>query len=103
MDRSISLCVSQGQQLHKGQEIGSFKYGASSITLLLEPGSIDFDQDLLAYSLQGRELRVRYGQSLGRVRRPSPRAPNRALASCSTAAPSAAADSCAWPSIAAIW
>ncbi len=50
----------------KGDEKGYFSFGGSSLVLLFEPGTIQFDQDLLDASAERMEVRGLMGQSLGR-------------------------------------
>ncbi len=49
----------------KGEELGYFSFGGSSLVLLFEPGKILFDADLIANSAQKIETRALLGQSLG--------------------------------------
>lgn len=51
----------------KGDEKGYFSFGASSLILLFEQDSIQFDQDLIEATVQGLEIRCLMGQSMGRV------------------------------------
>ncbi|BBI17951.1 archaetidylserine decarboxylase [Neochlamydia sp. S13] len=51
----------------KGDEKGYFSFGGSSLILLFEPGKIQFDQDLLAASRQGLEIKCLMGQSMGKA------------------------------------
>ena len=54
------------EQYAKGDEKGYFSFGGSSLVLLFEPGTIQFDQDLLDASSERIEVRCLMGQSLGR-------------------------------------
>jgi len=67
MAASINLVVREGQKLRKGDEIGIFKYGGSDIVVLFQHGRVLFDQDLVATSLQGFEMMVRFGNRFGRA------------------------------------
>lgn len=49
----------------KGAEKGYFSFGASSLILLFEPGSIQLDADLLHATKQGMEIRCLMGQQMG--------------------------------------
>lgn len=49
----------------KGAEKGYFSFGASSLILLFEPNTILFDEDLVAATGEGLEMRCLLGQSLG--------------------------------------
>lgn len=51
--------------LTKGQEKGYFRFGGSTIVLLFEPGTIRFDDDLIADSERGLEVQVRAGSRIG--------------------------------------
>lgn len=55
------------QHYAKGEEKGYFSFGGSCVILLFEPFRIDFDEDLLAVSAKGMEMRGELGQSLGRA------------------------------------
>lgn len=50
---------------HKGDELGYFSFGGSSLILLFPPKSILFDQDLLQASSSHTEIRCLMGQSMG--------------------------------------
>lgn len=50
----------------KGDEKGYFSFGGSSLVLLFEPGTIQFDQDLIEASQKKVEIRGLLGQSMGR-------------------------------------
>ena len=50
----------------KGDEKGYFSFGGSSLILLFEPGTIQFDQDLVDASQKKMEIRGLLGQSMGR-------------------------------------
>jgi phosphatidylserine decarboxylase len=49
----------------KGDEKGYFSFGGSSLILLLEPGKIKFDSDLLQATKEGLEIKCLMGQSMG--------------------------------------
>jgi phosphatidylserine decarboxylase len=50
----------------KGDEKGYFSFGGSSLVILFEPNTIQFDQDLLEASQKKIEIRGLLGQSMGR-------------------------------------
>lgn len=50
----------------RGGEKGYFEFGGSSLILLFPPGSIQFDEDLLAATARGIEIRCLMGQSMGK-------------------------------------
>jgi phosphatidylserine decarboxylase len=64
---SIQLSRKEGDMLEKGQELGIFAYGGSSVVTLFPTGSVDFDADLSARSLEGTETLVELGSSLGKA------------------------------------
>ncbi len=49
----------------RGEEKGMFLYGGSTIILLVEPGKVMIDDDILTYSANGIETPVKFGQKLG--------------------------------------
>jgi phosphatidylserine decarboxylase len=59
-----------GQPFKKGEELGFFEFGGSSIIIAFEKGRIEFDKDLVELSKQCLEIDVEFGQSLGRAIRP---------------------------------
>jgi len=63
---SIHQTYTPGQFYPKGSEKGCFSFGASSLILLFPPNAIQFDQDLLAATAQGLEIRCLMGQSMGK-------------------------------------
>lgn len=63
---SIVQTYRPGQLCKKGEEKGYFALGGSTIVLLFPEHSVRFDEDLLAASQQGLELRCRVGQSIAR-------------------------------------
>ena len=50
--------------IQKGEEIGFFSFGASSIIMLIPPNKINLDKDLIANSLKNYETRALLGQNL---------------------------------------
>lgn len=59
-----------GHRVEKGDEIGVFRFGGSSILVAFEPGRIQFDEDLEKFSLDKIMVDVEVGMSLGRATRP---------------------------------
>ncbi len=51
----------------RGNEKGTFLYGGSTIVVLVEPGKVIVDQDILDASARGEETPVKYGQAVGTV------------------------------------
>lgn len=62
---SIILSVKEGDAIHRGDEVGYFKFGGSTIVLLFEKKLFEFDQDLITNSKVCVETLVRVGQSVG--------------------------------------
>lgn len=57
-----------GQEVKKGEELGIFQFGGSSIIVAFQEGKIEFDQDLLELSKRQIQVAVEVGMSLGRAR-----------------------------------
>lgn len=51
--------------IEKGEEVGFFEFGGSSIVVAFEPGRILFDHDLKEASSQLIEMDVEVGMRLG--------------------------------------
>ncbi|PYI26537.1 phosphatidylserine decarboxylase [Aspergillus indologenus CBS 114.80] len=54
-----------GEQVSRAEELGYFKFGGSTILLLFEEGSINFDSDLVDNSKGPLETLIRVGMSVG--------------------------------------
>lgn len=54
-----------GAEVEKGQEIGLFQFGGSSIIVAFEPGRIKFDADLRTLTNDLVQTSVEVGMSLG--------------------------------------
>lgn len=59
-NHSESVC-----SVRKLQEKGYFAYGGSTVILLLRRGAVKIDEDILTYSAQGIETKVRLGEKIG--------------------------------------
>lgn len=57
--------------IEKGEEVGFFEFGGSSIIVAFEPGRIQFDQDLKEASSQLIEMDIEVGTRLGRATAPT--------------------------------
>jgi phosphatidylserine decarboxylase len=68
---SFEYTFSPGVPMQKGSEKGYFKFGGSETITLFEPGRITLAEDLVANSLQGRELYARMGDLMGRQPKPT--------------------------------
>ena len=53
-------------RVKRGQEKGRFEFGGSTVVLLLEPGKVEPDRDLLVNSRKGYETIVKMGEQIGR-------------------------------------
>jgi len=62
---SIVFTVSEGQKVKKGEELGFFAFGGSTVLLLFQKGKIQYDHDLLANSSKPVETLVKIGESIG--------------------------------------
>lgn len=62
-----SIVVTKGEEdrVVRGEEVGYFKFGGSTILLLLEKEKFLFDSDLLSNSTSSVETLTRVGQSIG--------------------------------------
>lgn len=63
---SIELTAAPGR-VSKGDEMGRFRYGGSTVVLVFLRDAISFDAELLDNSSNGRETLVRVGSMLGRA------------------------------------
>jgi len=59
---SISYTVFEGQNVKRGDEMGFFAFGGSTILVLFKKGTIQFDQDLLVNSNTPIETLVSMGK-----------------------------------------
>ena len=51
--------------LARGSLKGWFKFGGSTVLLFFQPGKLKIDEDLLRYTREGREAKVRPGEPIG--------------------------------------
>jgi phosphatidylserine decarboxylase len=56
-----------GRKVAKGEELGMFEFGGSSIVVCFERDRVAFDEDLLRASERLQEVDVEMGMSLGRA------------------------------------
>ena len=61
---SIVHSVSVGANLTKGDKIGNFAFGGSTVVILFPPNTIEFDDDLVLSSSMGVEMLVNKGMSV---------------------------------------
>ncbi|EDN03251.1 phosphatidylserine decarboxylase proenzyme [Histoplasma capsulatum] len=62
---STVITREEGEKVARGEELGYFKFGGSTLLLLFEPGKLCFDSDLVGNSLGALETLVRVGMSIG--------------------------------------
>ncbi|THW88239.1 hypothetical protein D6D15_06116 [Aureobasidium pullulans] len=65
-----------GEQVKRGEELGYFKFGGSTLLLLFEPGKMLFDDDLVDNSNGALETLVRVGMSIGHSPDEAPHMPD---------------------------
>ncbi|CAI4214474.1 unnamed protein product [Parascedosporium putredinis] len=58
-----------GAKISKGEELGKFQFGGSSIIVAFDQNRIQFDQDLIDMSNQEVQVSVEMGMSLGKSRK----------------------------------
>lgn len=62
MVASVNHTVSPGDTVRKGDELGYFAFGGSTVILVFEPNKIAWDADLETNSLKPLETLIRMGQ-----------------------------------------
>ncbi|CEP62707.1 phosphatidylserine decarboxylase 2 LALA0_S06e01860g [Lachancea lanzarotensis] len=62
---SIIFTCKEGQKIERGQELGYFKFGGSTILLVISSQNVLFDTDLLQNSHEQIETLVKVGMSVG--------------------------------------
>jgi phosphatidylserine decarboxylase len=65
---SVEVTATPGA-ISKGDEMGVFRYGGSTVVLVFRRGTVQFDDELVANSARGMETLVRMGSPLGRATR----------------------------------
>ncbi|KAH7926362.1 hypothetical protein BV22DRAFT_1009284 [Leucogyrophana mollusca] len=65
---SIKTTVQEGEQVKRGQELGYFAFGGSTIVVLFEKGMVEWDEDLVVNGRASLETLVRVGMGIGRCR-----------------------------------
>lgn len=68
---SILLSVTPGQRVKRGDELGYFKFGGSTLVLLAEEKLLTIDRDLVENSESCIETLVRVGMHIGRAQAPT--------------------------------
>lgn len=64
---SITMTAEEHSHVQKGDELGYFAFGGSTVILLFEPDSIAFDPDLLTNSAKPLETLIRMGNRIGQA------------------------------------
>jgi len=62
---SLNLTAASGSDVKRGDELGYFAFGGSTVILLFEPGKVVWDADLLANSARPLESFIRMGTAIG--------------------------------------
>jgi len=57
--------------VHRGDEKGYFLFGGSTVVVLLEPGRVDWSDDLLEHSARGCEVYAKMGERVGTAALPA--------------------------------
>lgn len=57
--------VTAGAQVQRGDELGMFAFGGSTVVLLLQPGVLQLDPDLLRRSAASLETLIRVKERVG--------------------------------------
>lgn len=65
---SIILSVHTGSTVRRGDELGYFKFGGSTIVLLIDSARVRLDNDLVSNSDSCIETLVEVGMHIGRAR-----------------------------------
>lgn len=63
---SIISTYQPNTSLHKGDEMGYFAFGGSTVVILFESNSITIDQDLIKNTAAGMETYIKMGERIGR-------------------------------------
>jgi len=63
---SIVFTAKEGDKLKKGDEVGYFAFGGSTVLLFFKKGAIEYDEDLVVNSSKPIETLVKMGAALGK-------------------------------------
>ncbi|GAA6061065.1 hypothetical protein JCM10212_000108 [Sporobolomyces blumeae] len=77
MVASINQTVHEGDEVKRGDEVGYFAFGGSTIVVVFPPNTVVFDSDLLENSRHAIETLVRVKTRIGRAVDASPRPDSR--------------------------
>jgi len=64
---SVNFTKKVGESFKKGDELGYFAFGGSTVIVLFKNGTISFEEDLVVNSAKPIETLVKLGQPLGRA------------------------------------
>ncbi|KAK6526249.1 hypothetical protein TWF694_004856 [Orbilia ellipsospora] len=62
---STVITAKAGSKVSRGDELGYFKFGGSTLVVLFEPNAMRWDDDLIANSKEAVETLIRVGMSVG--------------------------------------
>ncbi|KAF3912585.1 hypothetical protein ABW21_db0207815 [Orbilia brochopaga] len=62
---STVITAKSGSKVSRGDELGYFKFGGSTLVVLFEPGTMRWDDDLIGNSKDAVETLIRVGMSVG--------------------------------------
>jgi len=62
---SIILTAKEGQKINRGDEVGYFAFGGSTVVCLFEKGAVEFDADLQENAKKPLETLVKVRESVG--------------------------------------
>ena len=63
---SVVSTKEKGATVAKGDELGYFQFGGSTVVALFPPSSMEFSDDLFSHSLNAVETLVEQGMEIGR-------------------------------------
>ena len=63
---SVHLTAQKNQIYAKGDELGYFSFGGSSVITVFQPGVIKLEDELLKVSSRGYEYYAKMGEAMGR-------------------------------------
>ncbi len=62
----IKETYKSGTPYKKGDEMGYFAFGGSTVVMLFKPGVVDVDEHIVQHSRRGNEIPVKMGEAIGR-------------------------------------
>ena len=65
---SVGWSKTKGDKVERGEDLGWFAYGGTTVVTVFPQGLIEFDQDLRTNSTNELETLVRVGDSLGTLK-----------------------------------